>query len=110
MTSQLKRDVGVMSKRSISEICAIGITKPLQFLLHFIFDMELSFLQYVWPPSGLKSNAINIYKYTKYCINTKPKYMATVTALEHFCLFSKVENLTRRFLGQLELLYGGETL
>ena len=64
----------------------------------------------MWPPLGLKSNAINMYKYTKQCVNTKPKYMATVTALEHFCSLSKVENLTYRFSGQLEFLYGGETL
>lgn len=70
------------------------------FLLHFIFDMELSLLRCIWPCLGLKSNAIN----------TKPKYMATVTALEHVCSFSKVENLTYRFLGQLELLCGGETV
>lgn len=65
MTSELKRDVGVMSKHSVSEVCAIGITKCLQFLFHFIFDVGLSLLQCVWPLLGLKSNAINTCKYTK---------------------------------------------
>ena len=40
----------------------------------------------------------------------KLKYMATMTALEYFCSFSNVENLTYRFSGQLELLCGSETL
>lgn len=41
---------------------------------------------------------------------TKTKHMAVVTALEHFCSFSKVENLTYRFLGQLERLCGGDSV
>lgn len=60
--------------------------------------------------SGLKSRAINMYKYTKQRVSTKLKCMATVTALEHFCLFSKVENLTCRFSGQFVLLHRGETV
>lgn len=68
------------------------------FLLRFIFDMEHSLLRCVWPCLGLRSNAIN----------TKSKYMATVTSLEHVCSFSKVENLTYRFLGQSEVR--GETV
>lgn len=51
-----------------------------------------------------------MYKYTKQCVCTKLKYMATVTVLEHICLFSKAENLTCRFSGQFVLLCGGETV
>lgn len=51
-----------------------------------------------------------IFRSQIYAINTKPKYMATVTALEHSDSFSKVENLTCGVLRQLELLCGGETV
>ena len=39
--------------------------------------------------SGLKSKAINMYKYTKQCLSTKLKYMATVTCSGTFLLVFK---------------------
>lgn len=85
--------------------------KCLQVILHCIFDMGGSLLQRVWPCFILKFNSIN----------TKPKYMATATALEQFCLVLGIENLPCRFpsskagavlclLSQLELLHRGETV
>ena len=40
----VKENVGVMSKHSVSGVCAIGITRSLQFLFSLVFDMGLGFL------------------------------------------------------------------
>lgn len=89
-----------MSKHSVFKVCAIKSTKSLNSFCILFLIMGLSLLQHAWLHLGLKS----------YAIHTKTKYMAIATALEHFCSFSKVENLTYRFVGQLERLCGGETL
>lgn len=54
----VKENVGVMSKHSVSELCAIGITKSLQFLFHLFLIRDLAFLCVITFTSQIHS-----YKY-----------------------------------------------
>lgn len=40
----VKENVGVTAKHSVSGVCAIGITKSLQFLFHLFLIWDLAFL------------------------------------------------------------------
>lgn len=71
MTSSLKKDEGVTSKCLVFQVWAIGISTPLQILLHFIFAMGVSFRQSIWSHFMLKHGN-----------KKKGQIMATVTALD----------------------------